>query len=149
VNQIHLQNELNMTQAQLQAAHVKLATVQSENKRLRRLTANGRTGRLLHRTREDAVQLVVWRWSGYSVSRGAALSYGMPRRRWAWAVAMLERARVVTDGAKYLDDGFLFEEFDDAIAAIDKTTAVLQERGLDALVMRMPRNGYSGRKSSR
>lgn len=147
--QIHAHNEAQLLRTQLQAAAVKLATVQSENKRLRRLTANGRTGRLLHRTAGDARQLCVWRWSGYSVSRTAALSYGMSRRRWHWGVSLLERARVVADGAKYLDDGFLFEEFDDAITAIDKTVKLLEQTGLASLEMRLPRNGYSGRKQSR
>jgi len=143
------QNELSMLRLQVAQLTVKTVTAQAENRRLRRLTANGRVGRLLERTAADARQLCAWRWASYSVSRDACYSYGMSRRRWHWAVALLERARVVRSDAKYLDDAFEVDDFADAIAAIDKTAAVLQERGIDALVMRLPRNGYSGRKQSR
>ena len=87
------QNELSMLRLQVAQLTVKTVTAQAENRRLRRLTANSRVGRLLHRTDADARQLCAWRWAGYSVSRDAALSYGMSRRRWHWAVALLERAR--------------------------------------------------------
>ena len=143
------QNELTMLRLQVQQLTVKTVTAQSENRRLRKLTANGRVGRLLHRTDADARQIAAWRWAGYSVSRDACYSYGMSRRRWHWGVALLERARVVASDAKYLDDAFEVDDFADALAMIDRTVKVLEERGLDALVMRLPRNGYSGRKSSR
>ena len=83
------------------------------------------------------------------MSRDACYGYGMSRRRWHWAVALLERGRVVKADARYLDDAFDVEDIADAIAVIDKTTAVLQERGLDALIMRLPKNGFSGRRRSR
>ena len=148
MNQIHLQNETRLLEAQLQRATVKLATVQAENRRLRRLTANGRRGRLLSRTEADAKQICAWRWAGFSVSRTAALSYGMSRRRWHWCIALLERARVIAPDARYVDDVFQFDDIADALAAIDRTVKLLQESGLASLEMRLPKNGSSGRKRS-
>lgn len=143
------QNELAMLRMEVQRLTVKTVTAQAENRRLRKLTRNGRVGRLLERTAADARQLCLWRWAGFSVSRDAALSYGLSRRRWHWGVALLERARVVASDAKYLDDAFEVDDIADALAAIDRTVNVLQERGIDALVMRLPRNGRSGRRQSR
>ncbi|MFN8469335.1 MAG: hypothetical protein U0X20_27510 [Caldilineaceae bacterium] len=143
------QNELTLLRMEVQRLTVKAVSAQNENRRLRKLTANGRTGRLLERTAADARQLCAWRWAGFSVSRGAAHSYGMSRRRWHWAVSLLERARVVKPDAKYLDDAFEVDDLADAIDAIDRTVKVLQQAGLASLEMRMPRNGYAGRKSSR
>lgn len=143
------QNELALLRAQMAQIHVKNATLSAENRRLRKLTKNGRTGRIVERSAADARQLCAWRWAGYSVSRDTCVSYGLSRRRWHWAVALLERARVVKSDAKYLDDAFEVDDFADAITMIDKTATVLLERGIDGLVMRLPRNGYAGRKSSR
>jgi hypothetical protein len=138
--------ELKETRRQLEFATVKLATVQAENRRLRRLTANGRQGRILSRASADAKQMIAWRWAGFSVSRAAALSYGMSRRRWAWAVALLERARVVQADAPYMDDAFLLDEVEDAVIAVDRTVKVLEQQGLASLVMRLPSNGRRGRR---
>lgn len=141
-------NELNLLQSQVAHITVRLATAQAENRKLRKLTRYSKTGRILERTATDAKQLCAWRWSGYSVSRSNAQSYGMTRQRWAWAVALLERARVVEPDARYLDDAFLLDDITDAVDAIDRTVKVLEERGLDALVMRMPRNGGGRRNQS-
>ena len=63
-------------------------------------------------------------------------------------MALLERARIVEPDAKYLDDAFLLDDITDAVDAIDRTVKVLEERGLDALVMRLPKNGGGRRKRS-
>ena len=138
MNPIQLQNELNLAKTQLQTATVKVATLQSENKRLRRQTVNGRVGRLIHRTHEDATQLIVWRFSGYSVSRRNAATYGMSGRRWAWAVAMLRLAKILPYPGNDAD-AFQVDDFDACIAAIDRQAQLLgeQENGLERLVLRM------------
>jgi hypothetical protein len=142
--------ELKETRRKLEFATVKLATVQAENRRLRRLTANGRQGRILSRASADAKQMIAWRWAGFSVSRAAALSYGMSRRRWAWAVALLERARVVQADASYLDDAFDDElGINDAYEMVDRTVKVVEQKGIELLSMRLPKNGKRGRKRSR
>jgi hypothetical protein len=140
--------EVQYLRTQLDAAAVKTATLAAENRRLRRLTANGKRGRLLARTLADARQICGWRWAGFSVSRRAALSYGMSRRRWAWAVALLEKARVVKPDAKYLDDAFELDELDDALQALDRAAKVIGEAGLLSLTMRLPRDGRARRKRS-
>lgn len=146
---IHAQNDASLLRTQLEMAAVKVTTLQAENRRLRRLTANGRRGRLLSRTAADAKQICAWRWAGFSVSRTAALSYGMSRRRWHWAVALLERARVVAPDAHYMDDAFEVDDITDALAAVDRTVKLLEQSGLASLEMRLPKNGFSGRKRSR
>lgn len=135
---ITAQNETALLQAQLGQAHVKLATVQAENRRLRKLTQNGKQGRLLHRAAADARQLVGWRAAGYSVSRRNALSYGMSIRRWQWAIALLKLARVV-DSRLSVADAFLFDDPADCLAAIDHAVKVVESRGLESLLMRLPR----------
>lgn len=144
-NEIRAQNEKRLLEAQHQRAVISLATVQAENRRLRRLTANGRVGRILHRAAGDARQIVVWRWAGRSVSRRKATLDGLSRRRWMWAVALLERARVVMSDARNLDDAFLLTDFNEVMAEIDHAVVVLEQKGLESLIMRLPRNG-SNRK---
>ena len=142
------QNEMRLLQSQMAQIHIKNATLAAENRRLRRMTHNGRVGRMLHRAAADARQLCAWRWSGYSVTRRNAESYGMSRRRWAWAVALLERARVVEADAPFLDAAFTVDDIGDAVAAIDKTVDVLAAAGsLASLEMRLPHNGRVGRRS--
>ena len=89
-------------------ATVQIATLRRELRRLRRMTRNGKSGRIAHRAADDANTLIGWRFADLSVSRRAALGYGMGRRRWAWAVAMLRLAGCVDVDASraWLDDAF-------------------------------------------
>jgi hypothetical protein len=142
--------ELKETRRKLEFATVKLATVQAENRRLRRLTANGRQGHILSRASADAKLIIGWRWAGLSVSRSKARSYGMSRHRWMWAVALLERARVAKANAPYLDDAFDDElGINDAYEMVDRTVKVVEQKGIELLSMRLPKNGRRGQKRSR
>lgn len=142
-------NEMVLLRAQVAQISVQNATLQAENRRLRKMTKNGRVGRLLYRAAADARQLCAWRWSGYSVSRRNATTYGMSRRRWAWAVALLERARVVAPDAPHLDAAFQHDDIADALAEIDRAVNVLAAGGsLASLEMRLPNNGIASRKRS-
>lgn len=137
--------DLKETRRKLEFATVKLATEQAENRRLRRLVANGRQGRILSRASGDAKLIIKWRWAGWSVSRAACRSYGMSRHRWAWAVALLERARVVKADASSLDNAFDEDMgFVDAVAMVDQQVKVVEQLGIDVLKMRLPRNGKRG-----
>jgi hypothetical protein len=135
--------EMQYMRAQLDAAAVKLATVQAENRRLRRMTQNGRLGRILHRTAGDARQLVAWRFAGYSVSRRNCESYGMSQQRWAWAIAMLRAAGIVAYPGE--TDTFTVEDRDECIAMIDHEVRRIEGRGdLSRLQMRMYRRKRRG-----
>ena len=135
---ITAQNEAALLRAQLEHATVKLATAQAENRRLRRMTTNGRMGRILHRTAADARQIVGWRFANYSVSRRNCESYGMTQQRWAWAVAMLRAAGVVPYPGD--TDAFTVEDLDTALAMIDQEVKRIESRGdLSRLALRMYR----------
>jgi hypothetical protein len=137
MNTQHIQ-ETHYLRAQLDAAAVKLATVQSENRRLRRLTQNGKQGRLLHRAAADARQLVGWRAAGYTITRRACVGYGMPIRRWQWAIALLKLARVV-DAQLAIADAFLMDDVQECLQAIDHAVRVVESGGMERLVLRLPR----------
>ena len=138
MNQIQLQNELNLTRVQLEHASVKLATVQAENRRLRKMTTNGRMGRILHRTAADARQIVGWRFANYSVTRRNCESYGMSQQRWAWGMALLRAAGIVPYPGD--TDSFAVEDLDEALALIDQEVKRIEARGdLSRLQLRMYR----------
>jgi hypothetical protein len=135
---ITAQNDAALLQLQLDQAHVKLATVQAENRRLRRMTQNGKQGRLLHRAAADARQIVGWRAAGYSVTRRNALSYGMSIRRWQWAIALLKLARVL-DSQLAVADAFVLDDVADCLQAIDHAVKVVEAGGIERLIVRLPR----------
>jgi hypothetical protein len=137
--EIRTRNETALLQSQVDRLTVKNATLSSENRRLRRMTQNGKTGRLLHRTAADARQLVEWRFAYYSISRRNAATYGMSARRWAWGVAMLRLAKIIDNSPTADTDSFQVDDFDECIKAIDRMAAVLaeQENGIERLILRM------------
>ena len=95
-------------------ATVQIATLRREVRRLRRMTKNGQSGRIAHRAGDDANTLIGWRFANLSVSRRAALGYGMGRRRWAWAVAMLRLAGCVdVDASRTWLDGAFYDQTPD------------------------------------
>ena len=122
-----------MTQVQvysrqeLDRLRVQLATVQAENRRLRKMTTNGKTARILHRAAADARQLVAWRFAGYSVTRRQCESYGMGQYRWAWAMALLRAAGVVPYPGD--TDAFVVEDLDNAVARIDQQVKITEQSG--------------------
>ena len=135
---ITAQNETQLLRSQLEHATVKLATAQAENRRLRRMTTNGRMGRILHRTAADARQLVGWRFANYSVSRRNCESYGMSQQRWAWGMALLRAAGIVPYPGD--SDAFTVETLDAALAMIDQEVKRIESRGdLSRLALRMYR----------
>lgn len=94
----------------------------------------------MHRARTDAEQILGWRFAGYSVSRRACEGYGMPRRRWIWAVGLLRKARIVADQVPALDDAFDVDLApDDALRMLETAVKVVEAAGMVSLVMRVPR----------
>ena len=94
--------------------------------------------RLLHRAAADALQLVAWRATGYSVTRRNCEGYGMSRRRWVWAVGLLKLARVLGDQVASADT-FLIEDVEECAEAIERAVRAVELRGMETLIMRMPK----------
>ena len=132
---VELKNDLALANWHIERLQVNLATVQSENRRLRRMTTNGKQGNIAHRANADARQLVVWRFANYTISRRQCRNYGLSERRWQWGVAMLRLANIVTLNGSV--DDFAIEDFDQCVAAIDKATRRVENNGLSLLVFRM------------
>ena len=132
-----LLNELELQRWQVARMQVELTAVQSENRRLRRMTDNGQAGRILHRANNDARQLVGWRFANYSISRRLALTYGMPERRWMWGIAVLRLAGIIPQAGSV--DDFEVDAMPDCLAAIDRATRKCEINGLGPLVFRMAR----------
>lgn len=114
--------------ADVERLRVQLATALAENRRLRRMTQNGRQGKILHRAAADARQIVAWRFAGYSVSRRHCQTYGMSQSRWAWAIALLRAAGVIawpgTDA-----DAFVIDDLDDVLSRLDREVARIEASG--------------------
>lgn len=108
------------------------AELRAENRYLRQIARTSPDGRRLRRTLADAKQLVIWRWSGLSITRRDCESYGMSRRRWQWANALLEYARIRVKGEWHILD------FELVIERLDASTTILEARGLDMLRLRLP-----------
>lgn len=115
------------SRAEMDRLRVQVATVQAENRRLRKMTTNGKMGRILHRAAADARQICAWRWAGYSVTRRQCESYGMGQYRWAWAMSLLRAAGIV--GYPGDTDAFLVEDLDEATARIDKQVQLTEQSG--------------------
>ena len=129
--------------AELDKLRVKLATVQAENRRLRKMTQNGKNGRILHRAAADARQIVAWRFAGYSVTRRQCESYGMTQYRWAWAMALLRAAEIVPYPGD--TDDFAVDDLDAATRRIDTQVRLTEASGsLERLKMRMYRRRKRG-----
>lgn len=125
-------------QRQIRKLEIRVATVEAENRRLRRYTPNGKTGRLLQRTAIDARQLVQWRFSGYSIARRQAYEYGMSERRWAWALALLKLAGVVAIDTSWADE-FLDDDPVSIESRIQRAIAKVENNGVSLLIFRLPK----------
>jgi hypothetical protein len=123
---------------QIQRLTVQLATAQAENRRLRRMTANGKQGRILSRAAVDARQVVGWREAGYCVSRRQCTQYGMSERRWMWAVALLKLAGVLAMDCTYADE-FAVVDVAEIEQRIARAIRKVETNGLSLLEFRLPR----------
>ncbi len=126
-----------------EALRVQVATLQAENRRLRRLTQNGKQGSILHRAAADARAIVAWRAAGYSVARRKCLTYGLSERRWMWAMALLKLANVIAMDTFYADD-FLLDDLDAINRSIDRAVGKVERNGMSLLLFRMPKGRAKG-----
>lgn len=81
-------------EATLQRLMMENSHLRAENRRLRKLKRNAGRGRILERAMADATAMLAWRFAGYSISRAKARDLGITERRWEWARALLQVARV-------------------------------------------------------
>jgi len=110
----------------------KVARLQAENTRLRRIAHHTGDAARLERTETDAKQLLVWRFSGFSISLRAVSNYGMTRRHWEWARALLIHAGI-HDGRDVT-----CPHFAEAVTSVEDAVATLRSEGLDRLKYRLP-----------
>ena len=77
-------------------------------------------------------------WAGASLA--TVLHAAMPsmtRRRWIWAVGLLRVGRVLDSNVPA--DDLILDNLNDCLAAIDHAVKVVEARGIESLIMRMPR----------
>lgn len=110
----------------------KIAKLQAENAKLRRVAQRTGAAARLDRIQVDAKQLLVWRFSGFAISQRACQEYGMTRRAWQWARGLLMLAGVhdCTD--------LTCTDFNQALEALDAATHRVQTEGLDRLKFILP-----------
>lgn len=81
-------------EAMLQRLVMENAQLRKENRYLRKLKVNAGKGRILNRAMADATAMLAWRFAGYSISRTKARDLGITERRWEWARALMQAARI-------------------------------------------------------
>lgn len=81
-------------EATLQRLMMENSHLRAENRRLRKLKRNAGRGRILERAMADATAMLAWRFAGYAISRAKARDLGITERRWEWARALLQVARI-------------------------------------------------------
>lgn len=125
--------------AENDALRLENAKLRAENRSLRRRLADADL-RLLRRAEADANMLVLMHLAYAPTSRNTALQYGISRRRWMWARALLKRAGCMDHRGEWVDydlDGFE--------RALIGSVEIVEGLGIDALKLALPKNGYSGK----
>ena len=129
--------------AENDALRLENAKLKSENRTLRRRLADADL-RLLRRAQVDASMLVLMHLACSPTSRTSALNYGISRRRWAWARALLKKSGCMDYAGEWLDrdiDGFERS----LVGAVER----VERLGVDLLKLGLPKNGYSGKHASK
>lgn len=125
--------------AENDALRVEVAKLRIENRALRRRLAD-RDLATVRRAHADALFVGGLAFAQLPTSRAACLDYGLSRRRWAWAVALLQAAHVRTQGGTWADVSV--EGFE---AALRAAVGRVEADGVGVIAARMGRNGYGGR----
>lgn len=116
------------TSAQIDAIFRELANLRAENRRMRdRLSARERGSQIVRRALVDAHTLIMAAFSGDSTGRKAMEADGMTKRRWAWAVAFLRYAGIVSFRNKTWRSGldFVVLDLEEAIRLLERAAIEL------------------------
>lgn len=125
--------------AETDALRLEVAKLRAENRSLRRRLAD-RELATVRRAEADALFVGALAYAQLPTSRRACQAYGLSRRRWAWAVALLRAAHVVTHDGEWL--GVSVDGFEAALrAAVGRCEA----GGVEVIASHLGRNGYGGR----
>ena len=125
--------------AENDALRLENAKLLAENRNLRRRLADAEL-RLLRRAQVDANMLTLMHLAGAYTSRSSALNYGISRRRWAWARALLKKSGCMDYAGEWMDrdiDGYERS----LVGAVER----VERLGVDLLKLGLPKNGYSGK----
>lgn len=125
--------------AENDALRLENAKLLAENRQLRRRLADADL-RLLRRAQVDASMLVLMHLAHSQTSRSSALNYGISRRRWAWARALLKKSGCMDYAGEWMDrdiDGYERS----LVGAVER----VERLGVDLLKLGLPKNGYSGK----
>lgn len=120
------------------ALRLENAKLRAENRELRRRLAE-RELSTLRRAEADAGLIGGLLFAQVPTTRAACLEYGISRRRWAWAMALLRVAQV-----RRHDGGWRDVSMDSFEASLRGAVGIVERDGVQVLTDRMPRNGYSG-----
>lgn len=113
------------------AIYRELASLRAEKRHLRSQLAKSRRGSQIVRTAiVDAHQLILNAFSGESTGKLAMYRQGMGKRRWAWAVAFLRYAGIVSTNIRKWRNGleFLITDLPECIILLEKAGTELMEK---------------------
>ena len=125
--------------AENDALRLENAKLKSENRNLRRRLADADL-RLLRRAQVDASMLVLMHLAHSQTSRATALNYGISRRRWAWARALLKKSGCMDYAGEWMD-----RDIDSYERSLVGAVERVERLGVDLLKIALPKNGYSGK----
>lgn len=106
-----------------------LATLRAENRRMKeKLSTKARGSKIVRRALVDAHTIVMAAFSGDNTGRKAMQDdHAMTKHRWAWAVAYLRYAGIVSFRSKHWRKGldFVVTDLADAIRLLEKAAVEL------------------------
>jgi len=113
----------------LDAIFKELATLRAENRRMRdKLTVKARGSKIVRRALVDAHTIMMAAFSGENTGRKAMQDeHGMSKHRWAWAVAFLRYAGIVSFRSKHWRVGldFVVMDLTEAVTLLEKSATEL------------------------
>jgi ribosomal protein L29 len=121
---------IEQTSTDLDTLIRELSTLRTQNRALQAmLPKTKRSSSTVRRAVADAHTLVMNAWSGDATGRLAMEAHGMTKSRWAWAVALLRFAGIVSTGRKRWRAGleWLVTDLDDAVWKLEAAATELDD----------------------